>query len=218
MIKGVFCTWPWTFGGRGEDPEDVAAQAMLDAMAPVLDPTPDTPHEIETRAHAIAIAAIWQASSRMANQAIASKMLEALTMWEELLKLTPSPEDSENARRDVVASRLRGLKNNARPDIEDTARKVLRASFVEVVTPDPDNVVAYWPGGIPGPPGFEWTSTQAIVGIRMSKASMTDAQFYAKRAAVYQAMDALLPSWMKAVVGVGNEFTVNVSIVGQDFI
>jgi hypothetical protein len=93
--------------------------------------------------------------------------------------------------------------------------KVLRAAFVEVVTVDPANVVAYWPGGIPGPPGFEWYSNRAVVGVRVSKAGLTDAQFFAKRAAVVQALDALLPAWMTYVVGVGSEFVVGQGVVGQ---
>lgn len=213
-MEGVFGCFPFTFGDTTDEPQETEHRALLDAMADVLDPTQDTAHEIETWAQSLALAVIWEASERLANQMVPAKMLEALPWWEEVLKLTPTPEDTDNDRRARVAAKLRGLGNNALPDIEETARKVLGLSFVEVIVVDPANVISYWPGGIPGPPGLEWYSNRCVVGVRMAKAGMTDAQFFAKRAALIQALDALIPAWMGYAVGVGSSFVVSQGIVG----
>jgi hypothetical protein len=225
---GALASFPWTFGDTTDEPQEVEYHALLDGMRDVLDPTTDTAHEIETWAQSLAVAVIWEVSERLANQAFPAKMLEALAMWETVLKLTPSADDTEADRRGRVAAKLRGLGNNALPDIEATASAVLGAAFVEVIVGEPDDQITYWPGGgdvgsngggsAPGPPGFEWCSTRALVGVRMSKAGLTDAQFIAKRAALIQALDALIPSWMSYVVGVGSEWVVGVGIVGQTII
>jgi len=141
--------------------------------------------------------------------------MEALTDWEQVLKLNPSVDDSDQERRARVAAKLRGLINNALPDIEATAMKVLGVNFGAVVLVDPANQIVYWPGGTPGNPGFEWYSSRAIVGIRMTTTGLNAVQFAAKRAALIQALDSTLPSWMAAATGVGSEFVVNQGIVGQ---
>ncbi len=215
MGFGVYGTFPFTFGDTTDDAFEVEHKALLDAMSPALDPTEDTAHEIETYAEALGLAMIWDANERLANQAIPEKMLEALTDWEQVLKLNPSVDDSDQERRARVAAKLRGLINNALPDIEATAKKALGVNFGAVVLVDPANQITYWPGGTPGPPSFEWYSSRAIIGIRMTATGLNAVQFAAKRAALIQALDSTLPSWMAMACGVGSEFVVNQGIVGQ---
>jgi hypothetical protein len=215
MAFGGWGTFPFTFGDTSDDAFEVEHKALLETMAPVLDPTEDTAHEIETYADALGLAMIWDANERLANQAIPEKMLEALTDWEQILKLNPSVDDSDQERRARVSAKLRGLINNALPDIEATAKKVLGANFDAMVLPDPATSITYWPGGTPGPPGFEWYSSRAIIGVRMTLTNLTQAQFVAKRAALIQALGALLPAWMAAATGVGSEFVVGSGVVGQ---
>jgi hypothetical protein len=52
----------------------------------------------------------------------------------------------------------------------------------------------------------------------MTQSGLNAAQFAAKRAALIQALDSMLPSWMAAATGVGSEFVVNSGIVGQTLI
>ena len=214
MGFGIYGTFPFTFGDTTDDAFEVEHKALLDAMSPALDPTEDTAHEIETYAEALGLSMIWDANERLANQAIPEKMLEALTDWEQVLKLNPSVDDSVQERRARVAAKLRGLINNALPDIEATAKKALGVNFGAVVLVDPANQVTYWPGGTPGPPGFEWYSSRAIVGIRMTTTGLNAAQFSAKRAATIQALTSMLPSWMAESVGVGSEFVINEGVFG----
>ncbi len=214
MWFGVYGTFPFTFGDTTDDAFEVEHKALLDALSPALDPTEDTAHEIETYAEALGLAMIWDANERLANQAIPEKMLEALTDWEQVLKLNPSVDDSDQERRARVAAKLRGLINNALPDIEATAKKALGVNFGAVVLVDPANHYVYSPANVPGPPGFEWSSSRAVVGIRMTQSGLNAAQFSAKRAATIQALTSMLPSWMAESVGVGSEFVINEGVFG----
>jgi len=211
---GIFGTFPFTFGDTTDDAFEVEHKALLEAMSPALDPTEDTAHEIETYAEALGLAMIWDANERLANQAIPEKMLEALTDWEQVLKLNPSVDDSDQERRARVAAKLRGLVNNALPGIEATAKKALGVNFGAVVLVDPANHYVYSPANVPGPPGFEWSSSRAVVGIRMTQSGLNAAQFSAKRAATIQALTSMLPSWMAESVGVGSEFVINEGVFG----
>ena len=214
MGFGVYGTFPFTFGDTTDDAFEVEHKALLEAMSPALDPTEDTAHEIETYAEALGLAMIWDANERLANQAIPEKMLEALTDWEQVLKLNPSVDDSDQERRARVAAKLRGLINNALPDIEATAKKALGVNFGAVVLVDPADHYVYSPANVPGPPSFEWSSSRAIVGIRMTTTGLNAAQFSAKRAATIQALTSMLPSWMAESVGVGSEFVINEGVFG----
>lgn len=219
MGFGVYGTFPFTFGDTTDDAFEVEHKALLDAMSPALDPTEDTAHEIETYAEALGLAMIWDANERLANQAIPERMLEALTDWEQVLKLNPSVDDSDQERRARVAAKLRGLINNALPDIEATAMKALGVNFGAVVLADPDDHFVFAPGNTPGPPGYEWSSSRAIICIRMTDSGLNAAQFAAKRAALIQALDAMAPSWMSYECGTGEDgFIVDLGVVDETLI
>lgn len=218
MSFGLYGTFPFTFGDTSNDALEVEHNALLDALEPAFDPTENTVHEVECFAHANVIAAVWEAGERLSNQAIPEKMLEALPDWEEILNLNPAPGTSDFARRAAVAARQRGLTNNALPDIEAVAAKVMGANYEAVVIVDPADVVSYWPGGTPGPPSYEWTSNEAVIAIRVNKTGLDDSAFLAKVGRLREQLDRLLPSWMRYNIGTGGAFIVGQSIVGQDLI
>lgn len=218
MSCGRFGRLPFKLGSTQNLPTKVAYRALLAALEPGYDPTQGTVHEIETFAHARVEGMVWGAGARLSNQAIPEKMMEALPEWETILNLNPVPGTSDFARRAAVAARKRGLTNNALPDIEAVAAKVMGANYNEVVIVDPDNVVSYWPGGVPGPPGFEWCSNEAMIAVRVNKTGLDDAAFLAKVGNLREQLDRLVPSWMKFNIGVGTSFTVGADIVGQDLI
>lgn len=218
MSLGKWSGLPLKLGGTQNKPTKIAYRATLDALEPAFDPTVGTYHEIETFAHARIEGMVWGAGKRQANQAIPAKMLEALPEWEEILELKPSPRTSDNARRASVAGKFRGLQGNAVPDIEAVCAAVMGANYEEVVAVDPDDVVEYWPGGTPGPPGFEWSSNVATIAVRVNRTGLDDSTFLLKVGRLREQLEDLLPSWMCFTIGVGSSFIVNQSIVGQDLL
>ena len=218
MSLGRWGRLPFKFGSTKRLPTRIEYGALLDALEPGYDPTQGTVHEVETFAHARVAGMVWGANARLSNQAIPEKMLEMLPEWEIILQLYPAPGTSDYARRKAVAARMRGLLNNALPDIEDVCSTVMGANYEAVLTVDPADVVAYWPGGIPGPPGFEWCSNEALIAVRVNKSGLSDADFLAKVGRLREQLDRLLPAWMTYNIGVGSSFIVGQSIVGQDLL
>lgn len=218
MSLGRWGRLPFKLGGTRNNPTKIAYRATLDALEPAFDPTVGTYHEIETFAHARVEGMVWGAGQRLANQAIPAKMLESLPVWEEILGLRPTPGTSDNARRAAVAARQRGLQNNAIPDIEEVSAKVMGVNYEALVPVDPDDVVSYWPGGTPGPPGFEWASNLATIAVRVNKNGLDEAAFLLKVGRLREQLERLLPAWMTFNIGVGTSFVVGADIVGQDLI
>ena len=218
MGFGASGRFPFRFGSTRNSAATVAHQALLVALEPALDPTPGTVHEIEAFVEARILAMIWDAGERLANQANPLKMLEALPVWEEILGIVPEPRSTDNARRAAVAAKLRGLNGNTMIDIEAASNALLGRNFEALVTVDPALAVTYWPGGVPGPPGFEWYSTNAVVAIRVNAFGLDATSGQRKGALLYNLLDSLLPTWMTFAIGVGEEFVVGQSIVGVNFI
>ncbi len=218
MEFGLYGEFPIEFGGTDGDPLVVEHQALLDALEPALDPTENTVHEVETYTEARTLSMIWDAGDRAANQAQPSKMLEALPDWEVAMKLVPEAGSTDNARRDTVAAKFRGLAGNALADIEDALRKLLGPNFEEIVTVAREDVIAYWPGGVPGPPGYEWTSTVAHIGIRVNLKGLGATSGQRFGAKLFALLDSLVPVWMTYTVGVGDEWVVGEGVVGLTFL
>lgn len=214
--------FPLTLGG-GDDIHRIEHEALLDALAPgwdAQDPLTgsDTDHNAQAWAEATAISMIWAANKRLRNQAIPERMLEQLTVWEQSLSLRPTLNDTDVARRNRVAAKLRGIANNALGDIEEAARTILGINFEALLLVAPADWINYWPGVNPGPPGFEWSSNRAVVAIRMNQNSLGTNDFLALRNELARHLDAMLPSWQRFVVGVGTSFITNVGVVGQSFV
>lgn len=213
---GKWNPFPLRFGG-GQAKKQQAYLAILDALEPGFS-ADDPANQGEAMAAAVAIAIAWAVNKRLTNQAIPTRMLENLTEWEQILKLRPTVEDTDQERRARVAAKVRGFGNNAIADINDAVAKVLGANYEDTLFVDPSNEVTYWPGVNPGPPGFEWASNRAKLSIKMNKNGLSNKQFIALRQSVADLLDALLPSWMTFSIGVGDAFVFNQGLLGQTFI
>lgn len=218
MSLGKWGKLPFKLGGTQQAPTKVAYRAMLDALEPAFDPTTGTVHEIETFAFARVEGMAWGAGQRLSNQAQPAKMLEALPDWEQILELTPAPGTTDNARRAAVAAKQRGLIGNALVDIRAVCEAAMGANFDALVTVAEDDVVEYWPGGTPGPPGAEWSSNVATIAVRVNKTGLNEADFLAKVGRLREQLEDLLPSWMTLTIGTGSSFIVGADIVGQDLL
>lgn len=202
---GRFGCWPFQFGGAIR-PIEAEYNALREALAPNRQgyDVDDDLTDIEVYAQASALAQIWAANRRSANQAIPARMLEELPREEEILGLRPAPTDTPLDRRASVAAKRRGLAGNTLADIEATCRAVLGANFEAVETVDADDQITYWPGINPGPPGREWSSNRCAIGVRMNTVGITDDQRDTKIAALAEKLDAMLPAWMTFEIGTGD--------------
>lgn len=210
--------FPFRFGG-GTRAHIVALNAMLDDIADVYDVTDDSPMPAEMLGYAIAIGYIWALNGRLRNSLDPSKMLETLTVWEEATKSRPTVTDPVHRRRARVAAKLRGLLGNTPTDIADTARAIAGDNFVTTLLVPTASEVVYWPGVNPGPPGYEWSSNRAVVCIQLQRNTLNDGEYAALASRVFQALDPMLPVWMRMVIGEGDAgFICEVGIVGETLI
>ena len=214
---GCFNGFPLTLGGGDSDLE-IEHEALLDALTPGWDSADGTANNAECYAHAMIVSMIWAVNSRVRNQAIPMRMLENLLVWEETLKLRPSRTDSAIERRKRVAARIRGIVNNAVVDIEDSAIAIFGDNFEQLVVVAPADEIVYWPGINPGPPGFEWSSNRAIIGIRTNMSGISEIDWQSKRASLADTLDAMLPAWMSFQIGIGSDWIVNEGILGETFL
>lgn len=220
---GLYGTFPFDLGGGDDDAPDGSVLeaehiALLDALAPGWDTRQDWELYWEAYSDAVAVTIIWACNRRLRAWLNPDQMLESLPVWEQSTGLRPSASDSDTERRRRVAGKLRGLVNNALGDIEESVINVLGSLFAGMVLVDPTNVIAYWPGINPGPPGFEWSTNRVIIGIKVDPSGLSDAQFIVKRQALFDQLDTMTPAWMTFQIGVGDQFTVNQGIVGQTFL
>jgi hypothetical protein len=206
--------FPIQFGGPDRT-HDIEHQALLDAMRLAFDTAEDTEFWIETRVDAWAVAMIWSINRRIANQNVPTRMYENLPKWEEACGLRPAVDDLDVDRRARLAAKLRGLGSNTLEGMADAAEKALGINFEAFDIVDPDDWITYWPGLNPGPPGYEFSSNRATVGIQMNRIQLSEAEFRKKRNWVIEIMNQLVPCWETFVVGTDDEFLCGVGIVGQ---
>lgn len=185
------------FGGRSV--EDIEHRAMLNALEPGYDVSPDSAVYAETYAHAVTVASIWRVNGRLKNFRVPLKMMESLPVWEEACKLRPKATDSAPARRRALAAKMRGFVGNKLSDIYDVCATAAGANFLGIAFSDPAYV--YQPGLNPGPPGFEWTSARAKIAIELSRDNLSNADFFALVQRLTEQLHILVPGWMTFRVG-----------------
>jgi hypothetical protein len=174
----------------------------------------------EAYAFSSALSCIWAVNGRLANAEIPARMLETLPTYEEILKTRPSADDTDNARRQAVAAKLRGVSGQSTADdIEAVCTELLGAAFEGLVTTAPADEYSFWPGINPGPPGFEWTSNRCVVGIRVRQGSRDDDSWGRALQQLQDLLRTLLPSWEFFTVGTDDGgFVAGVGIAGVTFL
>lgn len=206
--------FPLRFGARKKD-QDAIHAGMLNYLSTWFDVDSDTELYAETRVDALAVSWIWSCNRRAVNQAKPRSMLESLPEWEEICTLRPAVGDTDVERRARVASKLRGQHGNNMQDLASAAEEELGVYYVTYAIVDPDSEVTYWPGLNPGPPGYEFSSNRATLGIQMSRDDLDDDAFLRRRAHLIKTLDEQRPAWLTFVVGVSGGFLAGVGVVGQ---
>jgi hypothetical protein len=214
---GPYNPFPLTFGGD-ESVEEIEHESLLGELAPAYDTEEGTASHSELIAYAQLLAGMWAMNERLRNQALPRRMLDVLTDWETILRLTPESDATDVSRRAGVAAKLLAFASNAIVDIRAAIVALMGSNFDDLVFVDPADEVTYWPAVNPGPPGFEWMSNRAVLGVRINRSGLSDNAFYAKRAALAELLDGMLPAWMTYEIGIGSSFVVNVGTVGSTFL
>jgi hypothetical protein len=205
--------------GEDEDFHSLEQRAILGALEPALDPNSGTENWCEAYGEATVLASAWACTRRAANQAIPTRMIEALPGWETCCGLRPVLEDSDYERRQRLAAHNRALVGNSYGDLEDVAARALGANFEELRVVDPADHTVYWPGINPGPPSLEWSTNRCRYGVVLNtNALSTNASYDAKRDAVAVAFERSLPAWAAYCVGVGSSFVVGIGVVGKTYL
>lgn len=206
--------FPLRLGG-GKSTKQVVRNAILNALSYFLDPSSSTGNYAETSGEAAIVAMIWACNKRLQNQAVPTRMLERLTTWEQATNLRPSDEDTAVERRAWLAAKMRGQINNAITDVQEIAAAALGVNFEAVIQVADVDVISYWPGVNPGPPGYEWCSNYAHIAVKTNKTGLTDYQYNDKVDRLQQQIHKILPSWMTFEIGTGDSFVAAVGILGQ---
>jgi hypothetical protein len=172
--------------------EEEIRQSLLEEYSPVFDVSEGTIASVEAAAEAAAVAMIWAASERLAKQSQALRMIEALPIWEEACGLRPSLRDSNRERRDSLAAKFRGYGGNTEADIRQVCSTAMGSAFVAIRHVEPTDVVSYWPGINPGPPGSEWWSNRSMVLAQVTNAGLGDEEFRRRTAKMTSVVDEIL--------------------------
>ena len=129
--------------GGGSPPIADVHNSLLEEVKSVLDTSSDHEAYAETYGDALAVAMIWRINDRLRNQVLPTRMLEALTTWEEATGLRPCLNDLGVDRRANLAGRMRGLLNNALSDIESACMALLGNNFASMNVVDPAEKEAF---------------------------------------------------------------------------
>ncbi len=194
--------FPRRFGG-GTRPRTYERRALERAfMKDGFVVSEGTTKAAEAYAFANAISNIWAVNERLRGNDIPSRLLETLPTYEEILRTRPSPDDTDNERRAAVAAKLRGISGQATTDdIEGVCRELLGTAFEGLRRVDPSYEFSYWPGMNPGPPGFEWTSNRAVIGIAVRQDARSDGAWQRALATLRDMLGTLLPAWEVYEIG-----------------
>lgn len=218
MAWGSGNPYPKRFGG-GKRARTIERVAIAEQIAKYgLDPT-DPSVGGEVYALANAVGSVWAINTRLRGAEIPQRMLETLTTYEEILRLTPTAKDTDVARRQAVAAKLRGLAGASFSDIESACANLLGPQFDGLVTVAPADEITYWPGINPGPPGYEWFSNRCVLGVRIKREGIDADGFERLFGQLRALLQDYLPAWEVFAIGVGADgFTVDVDTVDIDFL
>ncbi len=217
MSFGRYGGFPFRFGAA-KTAHRAAHMALLDAFSPAFSTDENTANWAECYAMARAVSIVWACAERGGNQGNPNTMIDALPTWEQACNTRPLASDSDVSRRGVLAGKFRGVSSNTFADVLGSCESIFGNNFEELIHVDPADSIRYWPGMYPGPPGFEWSTTQMIVGVRVNTNGLSTGEFVDKRNKLAQALDSLLPAWATFQIGIGLSHVVNSGVVAQTFI
>jgi hypothetical protein len=198
---GGSCPFPLRFGGGTPTIKTIATSlaAGLGTAYDTVDPS--SLAYVEIQAEARVIAAAWRQNERFANQWDPKRMTDFLPRWEAIFQLPPAPTDTLSKRRARVgvAMARAGYANDG--TVYATCMSYLGAAFLGIITTPSSSALVWTPSGWPmgNHPVLatdpDWFSNVAhIVVLTTQPSNMDDETYYATKASVIPALDAILPA------------------------
>jgi len=236
MAFGRAGAFPFQFGGGDSDSSLVTRALEQEFNRYRLDTTDGSVKGAEAYAYGEAIANTWSVNRRLTGAEIPLRMMETLTVYEEILRLRPASDDSDNARRQAVAAKFRALSGQMTTgDIEDICRAAMGSSFVQLTKANPADYMTYMPGGggpalaalnaaewghfAPGPPGFEHATNRCELAIVVKQGILDNGTYAKLKASLQRLMQSALPAYITFRIGEGTAgFICNAGICGITFV
>jgi len=183
--------------GGGPDDAEVAYQALLTALDPGINKD-DPVNQAMAWAEAVEISNAWAAVKRLKNQMYPPAMQETLPTWEQACSLRPGPTDTLVARRAAVGARFLGFAGNDLAQLYQVVQQLAGNLFLGFATPTQQ--ITYLPGAYPGPPGFEWFSTNALLAVRLQPPPVaSDLRPLMQK--IQSELQLMAPGWNQFVIG-----------------
>ena len=192
---------PWGGGGDSQTPFEVEFYALLDCYAPGWTSAEDTQSACECRAMALGLACIWALNKRLEGIMVPQRMLESLETWEQACTIRPTADETLQQRRSAIAARFLGFAGNTASQIYDVCAALAGSQFLGIVTAAPALGTSYSPGVQMGPPGAEYASNRATIGVRLSRTGAVGSDFTDLVRRIKLALNSQCPAWMTFAVG-----------------
>lgn len=193
--------FPRQFGG-GLRALEFELQGQLDDLAPGYDVNDESLVYAECYAYAVALDGVWKINWRSTNQEFPMRMQEMLPVWERILRIRVPVESTLIERRRVVAGRFLGLGGNTTGDVYDAVAGLLGDRLEDLSGPSEPDEWAYYPGIMPGPPGYEWCSNRAAYYVTVDRDGLDTAGYLRLISQVADLLENVIRSDMTYVIGV----------------
>lgn len=210
-MSGGFNPLPIALGGSAQLDLEVIQESFAESQGSALARERGTVAWVENHATARVLWDLYRLPQRLANQWDPKRMTDFLPRWEAILGIKPLKNESLLERREHVAAKMALVSaGTVQQVLTDYLQTTLGAIFVSVAYGSATTATTYVPGGasIAGGPTLldgnanlptmsPWASSLGFIAILISKPDqMSDEEFYARAASVYDDVDNLVGAWI----------------------
>ena len=209
---GGFNPAPFHFGNAADTDLEALHNAIADAHGSAIAKDRGSIAWVENHATARIFWELYLRAKKLGFINDPKRMTTTLSRWEAILRIRPFRGAADAERRIRVEARLSLISAGTSPRVvNDYLARVLGAMFVGLEYPDPETALTYVPGGgsVPGggptfldgnavgPTVSPYASSLAHVIVLLEKPmEMTEDEFYARAAQIYEDMGILVGAWM----------------------
>ena len=201
-MTGSFNPSPQVFGDSENTVWEIFLNALNQSDGDALNHEVDSFNYAENLAASRVLVDLWSTNIRLSYQFDPNLMTDFLSRWESILGIIPDINQSDNQRRQVVATKI---SNYGKAPIQQVVTDLLRAAlgevFVEIINSDYTVANMFIPGGAVIPGGAtlmdgDWSSTTAYIAILVEQPiDMEDDDFYRIVGNIDSLLEDVLPAW-----------------------